>query len=73
MYSELDEGKGKGHMLHTKQRGQPWAKHAFDQISIKPTVADEYAIIVLEKNWAEQKKYYEDLGLLNNGSIVHYK
>ena len=32
--------------------------------------ADEYAIIVLEKNWAEQKTYYEDLGLLSNGSIV---
>ncbi len=32
--------------------------------------ADEYAIVELEKNWAAQKKYYEDLGLLSNGTIV---
>jgi len=69
-YSELIALKEKGSVLERSKGdnlGQCMLSINFYQPD--PSV-NEYAIIVLEKNWAEQKSYYEDLGLLSNGSIV---
>ena len=69
-YSELIALKDKGSVL-VRSKGDYLGQCMLSINFYQPdTSADEYAIIVLEKNWAEQKKYYEDLGLLSNGSIV---
>jgi sensor histidine kinase YesM len=69
-YSELIAYKDKGSMLersHGDNLGQCMISINFYQ---PDDSKEEYAIIVLEKNWAEQKTYYEDLGLLSNGSVA---
>lgn len=69
-YSELILQKDKGSILERSKGdnlGQCMLSINFYQP--EPSV-DEYAIVMLEKNWAEQKVYYEDLGLLSNGTIV---
>lgn len=69
-YSELIALKDKGSVLE-RSKGDYLGQCMLSINFYQPdTSADEYAIIVLEKNWAEQKEYYEDLGLLSNGSIV---
>jgi signal transduction histidine kinase len=69
-YSELIKHKGKGRILE-RSKGDNLGQCMLSINLFQPdTSIDEYAIIVLEKNWAGQKNYYEDLGLLRNGSIA---
>ncbi len=71
-YSELIalEEKDKGSILE-RSKGDNLGQCMLSINFYKPDhLVDEYAIVVLEKNWAQQRKYYEDLGLLQNGSIV---
>ena len=70
MYSELILQKHKGSILMRSEGdnlGQSILSIKFYQPNEE---TDEYAIIALEKNWAEQKKYFQQMGLLNNGSII---
>lgn len=69
-YQELIQYKDKGSVLERSEGdnlGQSMTSIRFYQPD--PGV-DQYAIIFLEKNWAQQKSYYEDLGLLKNGTII---
>lgn len=69
-FSELIKHSEKGSMLE-RSKGDNLGQCMLSINFYKPVPGvKEYAIIVLEKNWADQKAYYEDLGLLKNGSIV---
>ncbi len=69
-YSEIIKYKDKGSMLE-RSKGDKLGQCMLSIRFFQPEPeADEYAIIVLEKNWAEQKSYYEEMELLSNGSIV---
>jgi len=68
-YSLLKEKSKVSFLMRTEgdKQGQSMLAIRFYEPADTP---NENAIIVLEKNWGERKKYFKDLGLLNNGSIV---
>jgi len=69
-YSELIQHKEKGSILE-RSKGDNLGQCMLSINFFQPDASkNEYAIIVLEKNWAGQKSYYDDLGLLRNGSIA---
>ena len=69
-YSELIKQKERGSIL-TRSTGDTLGQSMVSVKFYKPSEAvDEYAIVVLEKNWEGYRTYFRDLGLLNNGSIV---
>lgn len=69
-YPELISQKDKGSIL-MRSEGDNLGQSMLSIKFYQPDEAvDEYAIIVLEKNWSEQKKYFQQMGLLNNGSII---
>ena len=70
IYSELIPQKDKGSIL-MRSEGDNLGESMLSIKFYQPNEAvDEYAIIALEKNWSEQKKYFQQMELLNNGSII---
>ncbi len=69
-YSELIKQKDKGTIL-MRSTGDTLGQSMVSIKFYQPAEAlDEYAIVVIEKNWETYRTYFQDLGLLNNGSIV---
>ncbi len=69
-YSELIKQKDRGSVLMRSTgdtSGQSMVSIKFYQPAEE---VEEYAIIAFEKNWEAYRTYFQDLGLLNNGSIV---
>ncbi len=69
-YSELIKQKSKGTIL-MRSTGDTLGQSMVLIKFYKPTEKnEENAIVVIENNWEPYRKYFQDLGLLNNGSIV---
>ncbi len=68
-YSELIKQKDKGAIL-MRSTGDTLGQSMVSIRFYQPVEALDDAIVVIEKNWESYRTYFQDLGLLNNGSIV---
>ncbi len=69
-YSELIKQKSRGTIL-MRSTGDTLGQSMVLIKFYQPVEEhEENAIVVIEKNWESYRDYFQDLGLLNNGSIV---